>query len=78
MDSTYAEVGTRVIITDGGDFVGKKATVTRGPLSQRSGLCVVCFDNGVSYYWSVRKMILASDIPLLTPEQKRKLGIKDG
>jgi hypothetical protein len=77
MDNTYAEVGTRVVVTDG-EFTGKKATVTRAPLSNRSGVCVVCFDDGENYYWPIRKMILASDVPLLTPKQKTKLGIKDG
>ena len=91
MDSTYAEVGTWVILGKhnrrvdfyGWDFgfewqpemeqyVGRKTQIriTDGRL------CLVWCDGG-AYRWRVENMILASDVPLLTPEQKQQLNIEE-
>jgi hypothetical protein len=88
MDESYAEVGTEVILGRPKNnapgywvrtmepYVGGKATI----ISVHLGLCSVCYvdaDMG-RYYWRVEDMILASDVPLLTPGQKAKMRIKDG
>ena len=89
MDSSYAEVGTEVIlgrpktdfrgywITEMEDHVGKRAKIQTTNI-HRSGydVCYVDVDGGLCY-WRVQDMILASDVPLLTPEQKRQLNIKE-
>ncbi len=91
MDESYAERGTEVILgrhkretVFGTDFcspemdpyVGRAAIIKESFLCGDGCLCCyVDIDDGV-YYWRVEDMILASDVPLLTPEQKIKLGIK--
>ena len=80
MDSSYAEVGTEVILLSGytnpidwGFWVGQKARI----ISVSSRWCFVTVDGEV-LSWLIQKMILASDVPLLTPEQKKELRIQDG
>ena len=92
MDSSYAEVGTEVILgkhkrrtcfgidwCDGvmDRYVGIKTTIRS--VRMLSDGCLVCCvnadDGGV--HWRVEDMILASDVPLLTPHQKRQLNIKE-
>ena len=79
MDSSYAEVGTEVILISGytnpvdwGIWVGRKARIIG--VSSRS--CFVTVD-GEELSWLIQKMILASDVPLLTPEQRRYLRIRE-
>lgn len=89
MDETYAEVGVKVVLgrhtsTDGSyrglnwnsdmDLcVGKIATIKSVEGNDSYG-CLVCVKE-YGWSWRVQNMILASDIPLLTPEQKEKLQI---
>lgn len=90
MDESYAEVGARVVLgrhtsTDGSYgglnwnsdmdlFVGKIATIKSIEGNDILGyLC--CRVKGNNWNWRVQNMILASDIPLLTSEQKEKLNI---
>ena len=87
MDGTYAEVGVWVILgkhkgrprswCDCMDrYVGKKAQITR--ITRCSNGRLACIVNGYSTHpWRVEDMILASDVPLLTPEQKRQLNIEE-
>ena len=87
MDSTYAEVGTWVILgkhkrrprawCDCMDrYVGKKAQITS--ITECSNGYLACIVAGYSTHpWRVEDMILASDVPLLTPEQKQQLNIKE-
>ena len=81
MDESYAEVGAEVILTDPdgyqrGTFIGKKSKVVGAPITrQGTVMCVVCYSHSM-FYWPVHKMILASDVTLLTPEQKRQMGIR--
>ena len=93
MEDVYAEIGTEVILgrhTRTGTcctnwysqqelYVGRKARITRicGCDCIRALCCKVDVDDGV-FPWRVENMILASDIPLLTSEQKAKMGIQDG
>jgi len=92
MDSTYAEAGTKVVLgkhvfktdsrlSDNWDpqmdsFVGKMATI-----KEVSGIddygCVCCRVKEYGWVWRVENMILASDVPLLTPEQRAKLQIRE-
>ena len=65
-------------------YVGVKVKITglsRGFSEHRdlSGClcCKVDLDHG-EHDWRVESMILASDVPLLTPEQRAKLRIQDG
>lgn len=87
MDETYAEVGTRVVLgrhttVRGGRnwhssmdcFVGKITAITCIEGNDVNG-CLVCSVKGNNWNWRVQNMILASDIPLLTSEQKEKLNI---
>jgi hypothetical protein len=93
MDESYAEVGTEVILgkhkrrtihnghawcpdcMDG--FVGKKAKITR--VTRDSGGILICFVSRgpENHTWRVEDMILASDVPLLTPKQKQELKIEE-
>ena len=92
MDSSYAEVGAEVILgkhkrrtclgidwCDGvmDRYVGIK-TIIRSVRMMSDG-CLVCSVNADDggFYWRVEDMILASDVPLLTPHQKRQLNIKE-
>jgi hypothetical protein len=82
MDSSYAEVGTEVILisaytnpVDWGIWVGQKARIIRpdrGSPTRR----VVTVD-GEELSWLIQNMILASDVPLLTPERRRYLRIRE-
>ena len=82
MDSTYAEVGTEVILLSKSTpfYNGRKAVVTQSPRLGRDGsksrYCVVDV-NSYCFHWRVEDMILASDIPLLTPEQRAELQIRE-
>ena len=91
MDESYAEVGTKVILGkhkrctrvgtawcegDMDAYVGSEATICA--VFKATDGCMACYidiDQG-EYYWRAEDMILASDVPLLTPRQKRQLGIK--
>ena len=91
MDDTYAEIGTEVILCkhkrrispigfswcDGcmDPLIGMKTKITE--VFQRSGVLVCLVENGTHHYWRVEDMILASDVPLLTPKQKQQLNIKE-
>lgn len=86
MDSSYAEVGTEVVIGFGDwcpdydnigpmrDLLGTKTTITRVRSfnAVRNPWCHVAADDG-RWWWPVCDMILASDIDLLTPEQRVKI-----
>ena len=70
MDSTYAEVGTEVILRQGSGFVrdmepylNRKAIITRVFYSTSNFVKVDVDDS--SFLWCVNAMILASDEPLL-------------
>ena len=91
MDTSYAEVGTEVILgkhvrrsagTNWSEameqYVGCKTKIVRVTSPDYSGClcCVVECDR--EHFWRVENMILDSDVPLLTSEQKAKLGIQDG
>ena len=94
MDESYAEVGAEVILGKHtrdpvgcginwnpykDKYVGKKTVITKVRSRDLSG-CLVCSvqcDNE-SWAWRVENMILASDVPLLTQEQRAKLRIQDG
>ncbi len=74
MDSTYAEVGTEVILRQGvefgpfmSEFLNKKAIITWVYPNRR--FVRVDIDGGV-YAWCVRAMILATDEPLLRVETR--------
>ena len=91
MDASYAEIGTWVILgkhkredrylglswhPDMEKYVGKKTIIKA--VFMRTGGIVICFvacDRG-RFAWRAEDMILASDVPLLTPEQKAQLRIK--
>ena len=93
MDESYAEVGTKVILGrhkrrtrvgiawcegEMDAYVGSEATIC--DVFKATDDCMACYvdiDQG-QYYWRAEDMILASDVPLLTPEQKRYLRIQDG
>jgi len=92
MDTSYAEKGTEVILgkhvrrsagpnwsEEMERYVGCKTKIVQVTSPDYSGClcCVVECDSG-EYSWRVENMILASDVPLLTPEQKSKLRIQDG
>lgn len=92
MDNTYAEVGTEVVLgkhvcrsrgehwrSEKDQYVGKRTTITYVTGLDFSGClcCAVSCDNS-RWDWRVESMILASDVPLLTPEQKAKMRIQDG
>jgi hypothetical protein len=76
MDITYMEEGTEVVLRPLAlyhpkyEYKGKAGIITFVLL----GKCTVTCDAGC-YWWFSSEMILASDVPLLTPEQKQKLGI---
>jgi hypothetical protein len=89
MDSTYAEVGTEVILgKPKTDLHGYWITAMEAHVGKRAKIqlvethwlgyqiCYVDVDSGVCY-WRVQDMILASDVPLLTPEQRQQLNIKE-
>lgn len=92
MDDTYAEVGTEVILgkhtrvgncclawAEGKEcYVGRKTRITMVVGKDCIGAlcCRVQCDYG-KYRWRVENMILASDVPLLIPEQKIKLRIRE-
>jgi hypothetical protein len=61
-------------------YVGREAVIQN--IRVASDQCVICkvtiSGAEVPHWWRAEDMILASDVPLLTPEKKRKLGIKDG
>jgi hypothetical protein len=86
MDPIYAEVGAEVVIGFHRQSQyafrhrGAKTTITyvkRESLGPRASCpsvtwCKVSLDSGF-YWWSVNDMILASDIDLLTPEQRSRI-----
>jgi len=88
MDATYAEVGTEVVVCFHRPerypqyiqrYVCKKTFITMAsPTTYSDGtadggvVCKVQIDNGY-YWWSIQDMILASDIDLLTPEQRSRI-----
>ena len=91
MDVTYAEVGTWVILgrhTRGGDccereweddmerYVGRQTQITRINCTIIPSCYVSC--DGGKYYWRVQDMILASDVPLLTIDEKIRRRVLDG
>ncbi len=92
MDDTYAEVGVEVILGEhvprsrGANwnpgqelYVGRKTKITRVCGTDYSG-CLCCYvecDFGHND-WRVENMILASDVPLLTPEDRVRRKIRDG
>lgn len=59
------------------EFVGMVTTITWVWSKDGCG-CLLCKVEGNDWYWRVENMILASDIPLLTDEQRARLGIQDG
>ena len=77
MDGTYMEEGTEVVLRPRDDWWHPKYTY-KGKVGIISFVlqdkCTVTCDAGC-YWWFPSEMILASDVPLLTPEQKQKLGI---
>ena len=91
MDDTYAEIGTEVILGKHkretvcglrwcndcmNPLIGKKTKITQ-TYRDDDGLLVCFVMGGVGpHAWRAEDMILASDVPLLTPKQKRQLGIK--
>lgn len=92
MDESYAEIGTEVILGRHVDrimgrnwceeknlYIGVKTKIIRTGMRDMSG-CSTCHVecDGGRFNWRVESMILASDVPLLTPKQKAKMGIKDG
>jgi hypothetical protein len=78
MDISYAEVGTEVVIAFHRQeqyhsvqrYIGRKTFITKVDIFSKT--CKTNID-GEFYWWPVRDMILASDIDLLTPEQKLKI-----
>ena len=83
MDPVYAEVGAEVVIgfhrhsQYAFRYRGAKTTITyvkRESPGPRAW-CKVSLDNGFHgcYWFPVDDMILASDIPLLTPEQRARI-----
>lgn len=87
MDETYAEVGARVVLgrhtavrggrnwtSDMERFVGQISTIEYIDGKDFYG-CLMCGVKGNDWLWRVQNMILASDIPLLTSEQKERLNI---
>jgi hypothetical protein len=92
MDESYAEVGTEVILGKhvhkfGGQnwieakeaYVGMRTTITRvrGLRDFAGCLCCSVVCDGGEYSWRVESMILASDVPLLTPQQRVQLRIRE-
>jgi hypothetical protein len=91
MDESYAEVGTWVILgrhkrsvrgfgtywdSRMNQYVGRKTKIKHVcAFDDKIVLCQVACDNG-HFLWRAEDMILASDVPLLTTEQKAKLGIR--
>ena len=85
MDETYAEIGTEVILCKHKRRISPigyswcdgcmKTKITE--VFQRSGVLVCLVENGTHHYWRVEDMILASDVTLLTPKQKRQLNIRE-
>ena len=93
MDESYAEVGTEVIlgkhihIPGGGSnwneekeaYVGMKTTIIRIKSRDYADClcCAVACDKGI-WSWRVKNMILASDVPLLTIDEKIRRRVLDG
>ena len=90
MDNSYAEIGTWVILGKHKRedrwfgfswhphmerYVGKKTRIKNVFVVGDMVWCYVACDRG-QFSWRAEDMILASDIPLLTPEQKAQLRIK--
>ena len=90
MDTSYAEKGTEVILgkhversagTNWSDtmerYVGCKTKIVHVTSPDYSGClcCVVECDR--EHFWRVESMILASDVPLLTPEQRLQMKIRE-
>lgn len=85
MEQTYAEVGTEVVIgfrgkcndyrfiEDMGRLRYTKTIITEVRINtSNEAWCHVLADN-TRWWWPAYDMILASDIDLLTPEQKAKI-----
>ena len=78
MDATYAVYGTKVVVgfhrperydERVNQYVCRITHVIRADDENR---CHVFIDNGF-HRWPIQDMILASDIPLLTPEQRARI-----
>ena len=81
MDSSYAEVGAEVILLDPNriyqsPMVGQKATINSYPFVFSGNLVCSVACNKRSFWWRIQDMILASDVSLLTEQQKTQLKIK--
>ena len=76
MDASYAEAGTEVVIcfhrpsVTRQDYCSRRTTIIQ--VADDGDACRVAADTGY-YWWAVSNMILASDIDLLTPEQRVKI-----
>lgn len=79
MDPVYAEVGAEVVVglyydpnghfnSTAKKYFGKKTII----IERVSYTCRVEIDKGF-HCWPIQDMILASDIPLLTPEQRARI-----
>ena len=89
MDSSYAEVGTEVVIGFGSSFYSygyhmerylrRKTTIVEvGEFrvgSRPANACCWCLvkADGMDHWWPVQDMILASDVELLTPAQAERI-----
>ena len=80
MDTSYAEVGTEIVICfhrperyvqEVQKYVCKKTVITE-VVNEPPAVCHVKIDGGF-YWWPIDDMILASDIDLLTPEQRERI-----
>jgi len=78
MDASYAEVGTEVVICFyrpphhdvNQKYCGRRTVITE--VRHFSSQCRVAVDDGY-WWWSISNMILASDIDLLSPEQRSRI-----
>lgn len=91
MEVIYAEPGTEVIlgrhtqdnryaglewVYEMERFVGRKTKITALKRGRIPSCYVEC--DGGEFYWRIGDMILASDVPLLTPEERVRRKITDG
>ena len=91
MDESYAEIGTEVIlgkhierragynwVPEMDLYVGLRTQIARISGRDTSG-CLVCRVQCDCRFWPwrVESMILASDVPLLTPEQRLQMKIRE-
>jgi hypothetical protein len=76
MDDTYAEVGTEVIIwkpliTSKAHYKGHRGVIVTCHRISGSWACAISGVRG--WLWFPEELILATDEPLLRPEQKRTI-----